>query len=143
MKSKKEIYNRIMEAASQTVIKMLNENQYPPIRRKRPTGENSEEILSKYTEREKELNDMFVEKFGWNTENISIDPHLINFYESEAYTTGFCIINGLVYLINEWKEYFTISETCDVDEIEDDKLYYDEPISCFDIIKIWCNKTNV
>lgn len=123
--------------------KALNKNDYPPIRRKRPNGEHSEELLLYFTEREKELNNMFVEKFGYNTENIYIDENLINFGQSEAYTIGFCIINGLVYLINEYKEYSTIRETCDVDEIEDDEVYYDEPIMCFDIIKTWCDKTEL
>ena len=77
---KKSLYESIMKDIAKIVKKALNENDYPPIRRKRPTGEDSEELLSEFTEREKELNNMFVEKFGYNTENIYIDENLINFW---------------------------------------------------------------
>lgn len=143
MKNHKELREKIMREALEVVNKRLNENKNDEERLRRPKSDphTYEEIYPTLTEREKELNDMFVDKFGKDTKRIKINLDCDNFDGTEAECYSFRIKDGIVWFRTLYNDDVHIGELCDVDE-EYDAIFHNDPVENYNIIKSWCEQSN-
>lgn len=129
---KHTLREKILQEALDVAKKILNENS---------DNSDGDELYQNFTEREKELNDMFVEKYGFDSNGkIKISPDLDNFYGTEAECKAFRVEHGIVKFKTLYDEWIDISELCDFDEEYDAITGHNDPNENYNIVKSWCDQ---
>lgn len=140
--NKQELEQQILQKAMNTAKQMINESKSRAPWKKpkhRVRHRKQADIYQTFSPREKELNDMFVKKFGPDTpEQIKIVSDK-NFGGTEAQCKSFRMKRGIVWFKTIYGEDVNIGNLCNVDDEDNSITGYNDPNENYNIVKSWCD----